>query len=399
MSEATITECSFCGKQKEQVKKLIVGDASAICSECVDFCQQLLVEDQDTYERPEIDLDPIHIKEYLDRHVIGQDDAKRMISVAVANHYKRIGNKSTIDLAKANLLLLGPTGCGKTMLAKTVAKYLDVPFAIGDATSLTESGYVGDDVETLISRLLNNAKGDIRKAERGIIFIDEVDKIARKSESTSISRDVSGEGVQQALLKLIEGTKCRVNLTGNRKHPSGDVAEVDTSNILFIAGGAFVDLDKLIKGRIKNTGMGFGSELKDDNNIDLNLVGPQDLLKYGLIPELVGRFTNVVALTELDEDQLVKVASGVKNNLVEQYKYLFSLDNVELDIRQDAIREIAQRTQTLKTGARGIHTELERTLLPHMYNISAYKKQGIKTVVIDKQQVNKPQPLVNQENK
>ena len=399
MSEATITECSFCGKQKEQVKKLIVGDASAICSECVDFCQQLLVEDQDTNERPEIDLDPIHIKEYLDRHVIGQDDAKRMISVAVANHYKRIGNKSTIDLAKANLLLLGPTGCGKTMLAKTVAKYLDVPFAIGDATSLTESGYVGDDVETLISRLLNNAKGDIRKAERGIIFIDEVDKMARKSESTSISRDVSGEGVQQALLKLIEGTKCRVNLTGNRKHPSGDVAEVDTSNILFIAGGAFVDLDKLIKGRIKNTGMGFGSELKDDNNIDLNLVGPQDLLKYGLIPELVGRFTNVVALTELDEDQLVKVASGVKNNLVEQYKYLFSLDNVELDIRQDAIREIAQRTQTLKTGARGIHTELERTLLPHMYNISAYKKQGIKTVVIDKQQVNKPQPLVNQENK
>ena len=244
---ADTQECSFCGKEKDQVKKLIVGDSSAICSECVDFCQQLLVDDQETYERPEIDLNPVAIKEFLDNFIIGQDDAKRVISVAVANHYKRIGNKSTLDLAKANVLLIGPTGCGKTMIAKTVAKYLDVPFAIGDATSLTESGYVGDDVETLISRLLNNAKGDIKKAERGIIFIDEIDKIARKSESTSITRDVSGEGVQQALLKLVEGTKCRVNLTGNRKHPSGDVAEIDTTNVLFIVGGAFNGLEKIVQ--------------------------------------------------------------------------------------------------------------------------------------------------------
>ena len=400
-SEDKIKECSFCGKTKEQSKKLIVGESAGICNECVAFCQELLGQDIEEFIKTDIDLDPMKIKEHLDLHVIGQQEAKKMISVAVANHYKRINNtrNTPLEINKANVLLLGPTGCGKTMLAKSIAKYLDVPFAVADATSLTEAGYVGDDAETMISRLLHAADGDIKLAERGIIFIDEVDKITRKSESTSITRDVSGEGVQQALLKIIEGTICRVNLTGNRKNPSGDMAEVDTSNILFIAGGAFVDLDKLIKGRIKNTGMGFGSELKDDNNIDLNLVGPQDLLKYGLIPELVGRFTNVVALTELDEDQLVKVASGVKNNLVEQYKYLFSLDNVELDIRQDAIREIAQRTQTLKTGARGIHTELERTLLPHMYNISAYKKQGIKTVVIDKQQVNKPQPLVNQENK
>jgi len=396
-----IKECSFCGKTKEQSKKLIVGESAGICNECVTFCQELLGQDIEEFVKTDIDLDPIHIKEHLDLHVIGQQEAKKMISVAVANHYKRINNtKNTpLEIDKANVLLLGPTGCGKTMLAKSIAKYLDVPFAIADATSLTEAGYVGDDAETMISRLLHAADGDIKLAERGIVFIDEVDKITRKSESTSITRDVSGEGVQQALLKIIEGTICRVNLTGNRKHPSGEVAEVDTSNILFIAGGAFVGLEKLIKGRIKNTGMGFGSELKDDNNIDLNLVGPQDLLKYGLIPELVGRFTNTVSLRELDEDQLVQVASGVKNNLVEQYKYLFSLDNVKLDIKQDAIREIAQRTQTLKTGARGIHTELERTLLPHMYNISAYKKQGIKTVVIDKQQVNKPQPLVNQENK
>lgn len=393
-----LQECSFCGKQKDQVKKLIVGDSSAICSECVDFCQQLLVEDQETYERPDIDLNPIAIKEFLDKHIIGQDDAKRAISVAVANHYKRIGNKSTIELSKANVLLIGPTGCGKTMIAKTVAKYLDVPFAIGDATSLTESGYVGDDVETLVSRLLNNAKGDVHRAERGIIFIDEIDKIARKSESTSITRDVSGEGVQQALLKLVEGTKCRVNLTGNRKHPSGEVVEVDTSNILFVCGGAFDGLEKIVQRRTANNAIGFGSNItKELTTQAFKDVTPDDLNKYGLIPELIGRFTNTVALEELSLDDLKHVLSGVENNLVEQYKYLFGLDKLALDITSDAVDAIVKRTQTLKTGARGLHTELERALMPHMYNVQNYRQQGIKSVTIDSSQVNKPTILTKGE--
>jgi len=394
---ADTQECSFCGKEKDQVKKLIVGDSSAICSECVDFCQQLLVDDQETYERPEIDLNPVAIKEFLDNFIIGQDDAKRVISVAVANHYKRIGNKSTLDLAKANVLLIGPTGCGKTMISKTVAKYLDVPFAIGDATSLTESGYVGDDVETLISRLLNNAKGDIKKAERGIIFIDEIDKIARKSESTSITRDVSGEGVQQALLKLVEGTKCRVNLTGNRKHPSGDVAEIDTTNVLFIVGGAFNGLEKIVQKRTANNAIGFGSNIsKELTTQAFKEVNPDDLNKYGLIPELIGRFTNTVALQELSTGDLVHVLSKVENNLVEQYQYLFNLDDVKLDVTQDAVKAIAKRTQTLKTGARGLHTELERALMPHMYNVQNYRQQGIKSVIIDTNQVVKPTILTKE---
>ena len=394
---ADTQECSFCGKEKDQVKKLIVGDSSAICSECVDFCQQLLVDDQETYERPEIDLNPVAIKEFLDNFIIGQDDAKRVISVAVANHYKRIGNKSTLDLAKANVLLIGPTGCGKTMIAKTVAKYLDVPFAIGDATSLTESGYVGDDVETLISRLLNNAKGDIKKAERGIIFIDEIDKIARKSESTSITRDVSGEGVQQALLKLVEGTKCLVNLTGNRKHPSGDVAEIDTTNVLFIVGGAFNGLEKIVQKRTANNAIGFGSNIsKELTTQAFKEVNPDDLNKYGLIPELIGRFTNTVALQELSTGDLVHVLSKVENNLVEQYQYLFNLDDVKLDVTQDAVKAIAKRTQTLKTGARGLHTELERALMPHMYNVQNYRQQGIKSVIIDTNQVVKPTILTKE---
>ena len=394
---ADTQECSFCGKEKDQVKKLIVGDSSAICSECVDFCQQLLVDDQETYERPEIDLNPVAIKEFLDNFIIGQDDAKRVISVAVANHYKRIGNKSTLDLAKANVLLIGPTGCGKTMIAKTVANYLDVTFDIGDATSLTESGYVGDDVETLISRLLNNAKGDIKKAERGIIFIDEIDKIARKSESTSITRDVSGEGVQQALLKLVEGTKCRVNLTGNRKHPSGDVAEIDTTNVLFIVGGAFNGLEKIVQKRTANNAIGFGSNIsKELTTQAFKEVNPDDLNKYGLIPELIGRFTNTVALQELSTGDLVHVLSKVENNLVEQYQYLFNLDDVKLDVTQDAVKAIAKRTQTLKTGARGLHTELERALMPHMYNVQNYRQQGIKSVIIDTNQVVKPTILTKE---
>jgi len=386
-----INHCGFCGKEKKDVKKLIVGEESGICDDCVNFCLELLGQGVDKFEKTEIDLDPMKIKQYLDKHVIGQDQAKIMLSVAVANHYKRIDKETPLELEKANVLFLGPTGCGKTMMAKSIAKYLDVPFAIGDATSLTESGYVGDDVETLIQRLLNAAGGDIRKAERGIIFIDEVDKITRKSESTSITRDVSGEGVQQALLKLVEGTKCRCNLTGNRKHPSGEIAEVDTSNILFIAGGAFVGLDKVIANRVSGSGMGFGSELKGSKeSASLSECTPDDLSRYGLIPELIGRFTNTVALEELTEEQLVEVLTKIKNNLIDQYKYLFSLDGIALSVTEDAVKNIARRTIDLKTGARGLHTELERTLLPHMYNVSVYKEQGLTELVIDSDQVDEP---------
>jgi len=386
-----INHCGFCGKEKKDVKKLIVGEESGICDDCVGFCLELLGQGVEKFEKTDIDLDPIKIKQYLDKHVIGQDQAKIMLSVAVANHYKRIDKETPLELEKANVLFLGPTGCGKTMLAKSIAKYLDVPFAIGDATSLTESGYVGDDVETLIQRLLNAAGGDIKKAERGIIFIDELDKITRKSESTSITRDVSGEGVQQALLKLVEGTKCRCNLTGNRKHPSGEIAEVDTSNILFIAGGAFVGLDKVIGDRKAGSGMGFGSTIKTaKDSAPLKDCTPDDLTRFGLIPELIGRFTNVVALEELTVDQLIEVLTKVKNNLVDQYKYLFSLDGVALTITEDAVERLASKTVDLKTGARGLHTELERALLPHMYNLSRYKEQDITEVIIDSAQIDEP---------
>ena len=394
-----INHCGFCGKEKKDVKKLIVGEESGICDDCVGFCLELLGQGVEKFEKTDIDLNPMKIKEYLDQHVIGQDSAKIMLSVAVANHYKRIDKETPLELAKANVLFLGPTGCGKTMMAKSIAKYLDVPFAIGDATSLTESGYVGDDVETLIQRLLNAADGDIKKAERGIIFIDELDKITRKSESSSITRDVSGEGVQQALLKLVEGTKCRCNLTGNRKHPSGEIAEVDTSNILFIAGGAFVGLDKVIGERKAGSGMGFGSTIKTArDSAQLKDCTPDDLTRFGLIPELIGRFTNVVALEELTTDQLIEVLTKVKNNLVDQYKYLFSLDGMVLEITKDAIENIATRTVKLKTGARGLHTELERALLPHMYNLSRYKEQGIEQVVIDSAQIDEPKILGKEED-
>ena len=394
-----INHCGFCGKEKKDVKKLIVGEESGICDDCVGFCLELLGQGVVKFEKTDIDLDPIKIKEYLDQHVIGQDQAKIMLSVAVANHYKRIDKETPLELDKANVLFLGPTGCGKTMLAKSIAKYLDVPFAIGDATSLTESGYVGDDVETLIQRLLNAAGGDIRKAERGIIFIDEIDKITRKSESSSITRDVSGEGVQQALLKLVEGTKCRCNLTGNRKHPSGEIAEVDTSNILFIAGGAFVGLDKVIGNRIAGSGMGFGSTIKTAReSAPLRECTPDDLTRFGLIPELIGRFTNVVALEELNVDQLIEVLTKVKNNLVDQYKYLFSLDGVALAITEDAIEKIATKTVDLKTGARGLHTELERALLPHMYHIRRYREQEIEELVIDSAQIDEPKIIGKEED-
>jgi ATP-dependent Clp protease ATP-binding subunit ClpX len=399
MTTNSITEiCNFCGKHKNQTRKLIIGDEVAICNECVEFCQTLLIEEQEAFALPDIDLNPISIKKFLDLYIIAQDAAKIVISVAISNHYKRIDKKAPIEIEKSNILCIGPTGCGKTMLARTMAKYLNVPFAIADATSITESGYVGDDVETLIQRLLNAANGDISKAEHGIIFIDEIDKISRRSESANITRDVSGEGVQQALLKIIEGTNSRVNLTGNRKHPSGEIKEVDTKNILFIAGGAFIGLEKIIDKRLNHSTIGFGSRLVEPNDsTSLKEVTPADLQKYGLIPELIGRFTTTVALDELNTKDLTHILTNVKNNLIDQYKYLFQLDNVELEITEDAIERIVIRTQELKTGARGLHSELERTLIPHMYNIYNYKDKGIKHLLINNEQVDNPEVLTKQE--
>jgi ATP-dependent Clp protease ATP-binding subunit ClpX len=393
-SNDTIDTCSFCGKHKDAVAKLIVGENVAICNECVELCDTLLADENIVKPTDTVELDPQAIKEHLDQYVIGQTRAKQVLSVAVVNHYKRIANPDpNVEIEKCNILMFGPTGSGKTLLARSVARYLDVPFVIADATSLTEAGYVGDDVESLISRLFAAANGDVAKTQRGIVFIDEIDKISRRSESASITRDVSGEGVQQALLKLVEGTKCRVTPTGNRKHPSGEMIEIDTTNILFIAGGAFVGLDAVVKNRVRGTSIGFGAKVNPDVNTSLDQVTPDDLIKFGMIPEFIGRFPSWVALRELSKEDLIRILLDVKHSYIQQYSWLFGQDRVELEFSPEALELIADRTILNKTGARGLHSELERVLLPHMFYLAQYRRQGIDRVIIDADQVNTPTEL------
>ena len=390
-----LDNCSFCHKHKDAVVKLIVGEDVAICNECVELCQTLLVDEHIlTPVAQTISLDPRAILKHLDQYVIGQDRAKMVLSVAIANHYKRIRNQDkNTEIEKANILMLGPTGSGKTLLARSVARYLDVPFVIADATSLTEAGYVGDDVESLISRLYAASGNDVEKTQRGIVFVDEIDKISRRSESQSITRDVSGEGVQQALLKLVEGTKCRITPTGGRKHPNGETVEIDTTNILFIAGGAFVGLDNIVKNRIRGTSIGFQAEVSVDRAGDLDQVTPDDLVRFGMIPEFVGRFPSWVALNELALEDLILILTEIKHSYVDQYQWLFAQDQVALDFDKTALEQVAKNTLKNKTGARGLHSELERVLLPHMFNLARYKEQGVDQVKITDDLVNTPTEL------
>lgn len=387
--------CSFCGKPKDAVKKLIVSDTVAICDVCVALCEDILVDRPVATEFSTDKLDPVAIKAFLDQYVIGQDRAKITLAVAIVNHYKRLQRTAEDpEIAKANILVLGPTGSGKTLLARTVARYLDVPFVIADATSITEAGYVGDDVESLISRLYACSGQDVARTQRGIIFVDEIDKIARKSESVSITRDVSGEGVQQALLKMVEGTVVRIPAGGGRKHPAGEMIEIDTANILFIAGGAFVGLGQIVSNRMYGSAIGFSSAVKSKEEVDLSDVMPDDLVRFGMIPEFVGRFPNVVNLEDLTPQDLRRILTEVKHNWVEQYRWLFAQDQIQLEFEEDGLDAIVARAHENKTGARSLQGVMETVLLPHMFHLREYQSQGRLDLRIDKDLVNNPRKLI-----
>ena len=394
MSEDNLI-CSFCSKSRKDVAKMIVGASkTSICNECVKLCIEILDEDQIKIRQEKLKagdlevLNPVNIKEYLDQYVIGQDAAKTVMSVAVANHYKRIVNPpSDFELDKSNVMVLGATGAGKTLMAKTIARYLDVPFTIADATTLTESGYVGEDVENVVQKLYTSAGGNIQKTEQGIIFIDEIDKICRKGENTSITRDVSGEGVQQGLLKIVEGTECRVPPQGGRKHPDSQMITVNTKNILFIVGGAFTELERQIE-KNQSSGIGFGASLKnkEDKNY-LADVKPEDLIKYGLIPEFVGRFSMITHVNQLSEEQLVKILTEPKNAIIKQMQYLFNLDDIKIDFTKEAKISIARKAKDLGTNARGLKNIMDNILLPFQFDAVEMKNKGVEIIKITEQVV------------